>query len=282
MAKRHAEENEDTVMSESLKVVDTDFINVDFEFFDPQPIDFHAFKNLLKQLLGYDHTNVNLSALADLILSQPLLGSTVKVDGNNSDPYAMLSVINLNTRRDEPVIKQLTSYIISRLAKSNSRLENELQKLLEPNSGSQVGLIVNERLINMPVQVIPPMYNMLLEEMQWAINENEPYNFTHYLLLSRTYTEIESKLMDDERPSKKGKKSKKTSGEEVMFFHPEDEQFREVAIDIADYPFANQDFNPDANRVFQDAGIKPQGELLLMTNEDFKNLVPKLMEIYSA
>lgn len=28
MAKRHAEENEDTVMSESLKVVDTDFINV--------------------------------------------------------------------------------------------------------------------------------------------------------------------------------------------------------------------------------------------------------------
>ncbi|EPY51601.1 CDK regulator [Schizosaccharomyces cryophilus OY26] len=280
MAKRYNDESEDTQMNEIMKAPDMDFINIDFEFFDPQPIDFHAFKNLLKQLLGYDHTNVNISALSDLILSQPLLGSTVKVDGNNSDPYAMLSVINLNSRREEPVIKELTSYVLSRISASNPNMEKQVRELLSPESKAQVGLIVNERLINMPVQVIPPMYNMLLEEMQWAIDENEPYNFTHYLSLSRTYVEVASKLDDeDERPKKKGKKA---GEQEICYFHPEDEQFRQAALSVADYPFANQDFNPDANRVFQDAGIKPQGELILLSHDAFKSLVPQLLNVYSA
>jgi protein BCP1 len=71
-------------------------LDVDFEFFDPQPsVDFHGLKNLCRQLFGNDAQLFDLSALVDLILSQPTLGSTIKVDGNESDPYAFLSVINL-------------------------------------------------------------------------------------------------------------------------------------------------------------------------------------------
>ena len=79
---------------------DTDMINVDFEWFDPQPaIDFHGLKNLLRQLFDNDAQIFDLSALADLILSQPTLGSTVKTDGNESDPYAFLSVLNLQEHK---------------------------------------------------------------------------------------------------------------------------------------------------------------------------------------
>ena len=75
-------------------------LNVEFEWFDPQPnVDFHGLKTLLRQLLDIDAQLFDLSALADLILSQPLLGSTVKVDGNESDPYAFLTVLNLHTHR---------------------------------------------------------------------------------------------------------------------------------------------------------------------------------------
>jgi protein BCP1 len=75
-------------------------VDVEFEWFDPQPEhDFHGLKTLLKQLLGNDALQFNLSALADLILSQPLLGSTVKVDGNETDPYAFLTVLNLHEHR---------------------------------------------------------------------------------------------------------------------------------------------------------------------------------------
>ena len=77
-----------------------DIINVDFEWFDPQPaVDFHGLKTLLRQLFDVDNQLFDLSELADLILSQPLLGSTVKVDGNETDPYAFLTVLNLTTHK---------------------------------------------------------------------------------------------------------------------------------------------------------------------------------------
>lgn len=77
-----------------------DIVNVDFEWFDPQPaVDFHGLKNLLRQLLDVDAQLFNLSELADIILAQPLLGSTVKVDGNETDPYAFLTVLNLQTHQ---------------------------------------------------------------------------------------------------------------------------------------------------------------------------------------
>lgn len=77
-----------------------DMVNVDFEWFDPQPaVDFHGLRNLLRQLLDNDAQLFDLSALTDLILSQPLLGSTVKVDGNESDPFAFLTVLNLQQHK---------------------------------------------------------------------------------------------------------------------------------------------------------------------------------------
>jgi protein BCP1 len=71
-------------------------VDVDFEFFDPiAEIDWHAIKQLLVQLFQSDSEMFYLQDLTNLILSQPLLGSTVKCDGRQSDPYAFLSVINV-------------------------------------------------------------------------------------------------------------------------------------------------------------------------------------------
>ena len=62
-------------------------VDVEFEWFNFKPeIDFHGVKSLLRQLLDVDSQLFDLSALADLILSQPTIGSTVKVDGDETDP----------------------------------------------------------------------------------------------------------------------------------------------------------------------------------------------------
>lgn len=71
-------------------------VDVDFEWFDPQPeFDFHGIKTLLRQLFDVDAQMFDLSSLTDLILSQPLMGSTVKVEGHETDPYAFLTVLNV-------------------------------------------------------------------------------------------------------------------------------------------------------------------------------------------
>lgn len=74
-------------------------INADFDFFDPAEIDFHGLKSLTRQLLDADAELINTSELVDLIVSQPLVGSTVKVDGKESDPFAFMTVLNLQEHK---------------------------------------------------------------------------------------------------------------------------------------------------------------------------------------
>ncbi len=84
-------------------------LDVNFSFFDPQPQDYHSIKLLLSQLLGHVDAatgDLDLAGVTDLVLEQKLVGSTVKTDSgedddkaNEGDPYAVLTVLNLNVHK---------------------------------------------------------------------------------------------------------------------------------------------------------------------------------------
>ncbi|KAJ4368443.1 Mss4p nuclear export [Neocucurbitaria cava] len=254
---------------------DMDMVNVDFEWFDPQPaFDFHGLKTLLRQLLDVDNQLFDLSALADLILSQPLLGSTVKVDGNETDPYAFLTVLNLETHKDKKVIQDLTRYLTKK--SSSSSTLPALAPLLESSSPAQIGLILTERFINMPHEIVPPMYTMLLEEIQWALQEKEPYAFTHYLVLSKCYSEVQSSLPSSDARPPSSKKSKKGGGrEETFYFHPEDEVLQKHAVEWGSFEYDTpvDEGASDSKRAFQELGVKPKGHLVLIEAGKFEGAV---------
>ena len=233
-------------------------------------VDFHVLKTLLRQLFDADNQLIDLSELTDLILSQPKLGSTVKCDGMESDPYAFLTVLNM-----------LAEYLTSKAATSGLK---DLSKLLDPDSQAQVGLVLTERFVNMPHQIVPPMYTMLQEEITWANAEKEPYNFTHYLVLSKTYTEVASKLdAEDDRPSKKSKKAANVNAE-VFYFHPEDEVLARCAVASGGFEYEKQgeDGSSDSKRAFQELGVKPQGQLILIEAGKFDEAVKGVGEYLGA
>jgi protein BCP1 len=288
-----------------------DIVNVDFEWFDPAEIDFHGLKALLRQLFDVDNDLFDLSALADLIISQPTLGSTVKVsqDGiesddedadpslpkpdvtmtdvtetKDTDPYAFLTVLNLHAHKEKPIVQSLSKYITSKCGKIPSL--STLPSLLSPSSSAQVGLILTERLINMPTEIVPPMYTMLIEEITLALKDNESYNFTHYLILSKVYTELTSTLPSvttDSSSEPSSKKSKKKSGAaavpgttgETFYFHPEDEIWHNLSAGHGNYEFTKPwaDGAGDAKRAFQEAGIRPLGHMVLIEKGRFEEAV---------
>ena len=235
-------------------------------------------KTLVRQLFDIDNQLFDLSALTDLILSQPLLGSTVKVEGNESDPYAFLTVLNLKEHKVKPEIANLTGYLKEKVSTS-PQLE-PLKELLDSRSEDSVGLLLTERLVNLPVQVIPPMYKMLVEEIQWALDEKEPYEFSHYLILSKTYHEVVSTLDTEVEGSKKKKKQKRAPGTDAstFFFHPEDEVLERHALCYGGFNYSTQieDGSADSKRAFQENGIRPQGHLILIEAEKFKTAVSAL------
>lgn len=252
-------------------------MNVDFEYFDPSPeVDFHGLKTLLRQLFDVDNQLFDLSELTEMILAQPLLGSTVKCDGTESDPYAFLTVLNLHEHRAKAVVKQLTKYLTSKAGALKT-----LANLLGTDSKAQVGLILTERFVNMPHQIVPPMYTMLQEEVQWANDEKEPYNFTHYLILSKTYTEVASKLdAEDDRPSKKSRKANKDGSGDLFYFHPEDEVLAKHAVGTCGFEYEKQgdEGSSDSKRAFQELGVKPQGHLILIEAAKFDDAVKAVAE----
>jgi len=100
--------SEDSVSSDTEGVSDSDnshgdedeaLVNCDFEFFDPQKQDFLGIKHLLRQLLDTDADLFDLTALTEMILAQPLVGSTVKTEGHEGDPLSFLTVLNLRVHR---------------------------------------------------------------------------------------------------------------------------------------------------------------------------------------
>jgi protein BCP1 len=61
-------------------------------------------------------------------------------------------------------------YLISRFTAS-SPFKDLLSSTSSPNSKNRIALVVSERLINLPVQIMPPMWKMTIDEVEKAQKE---------------------------------------------------------------------------------------------------------------
>ena len=78
---------------------DKDFVDVEFEFFDPCAIDFHGVRNLLLRSLWQ---NVAVSPVTDSVIGQVEVGTMVKTAGNDprdNDPYGFVTLLSLSQYR---------------------------------------------------------------------------------------------------------------------------------------------------------------------------------------
>jgi hypothetical protein len=69
-----------------------DMVEVNFEFFDPKPDDFHGAKALLQTYL--DDTEWNINEFVDLFLAQTTVGSVIKTAEDES-PIGIITAFNL-------------------------------------------------------------------------------------------------------------------------------------------------------------------------------------------
>ena len=48
-----------------------------------------------------------------------------------------------------------------------------------------LGFLISERILNMPPQISVPMYETLQKELRKAVAKNLPFDFTHFVMISR-------------------------------------------------------------------------------------------------
>ncbi|KIJ58736.1 hypothetical protein HYDPIDRAFT_43276 [Hydnomerulius pinastri MD-312] len=261
-------------------------VDVDFDFYNfNADNDYHAINRLLIQLFGADAESLRTADLTDYITKQAEgsgVGSTVKTDEEDGDPYAFLSVVSCSNVASDSVLKRLVDYVLSKTS-ADPAFQSTLTSLL---SGQQnkVGLVLCERLINMPVQVIPPMYRMLQEEMKEAIEDGQPYKFTHYLFISRVYRltpEEEEAMAAAQRNSKRHKSAGDSqigrSRDGVYGFHPEDEEIIKHATCTLTYSHTNA-----PPRDVESVGLDVGGRVMLVPGERFEALVKTIGDVFAV
>ncbi|BBH08690.1 CDK inhibitor P21 binding protein [Prunus dulcis] len=171
-------------------------VQADFAFFDPKPDDFHGVKTLLQTYL--DDIEWDLSGFVDLILEQTTVGTV-----------------------DHKCFMDVKEFLL-KVSQAKDVID-DLRSLLGKEAES-VGLLVSQRVMNLPPQLLPPLYDALFDEVSWA-TEDEPteelrnfFRFKFYIIVSKVY----------KHKNAHQKKGMSASDEEIIYIKPEDEIFHEL------------------------------------------------------
>jgi len=151
----------------------TEEIQVEFEARVIEEVDFKVIRNFIAHFC--QKQTFNSIEMAELIISQPQVGSIIK-DLDSSESFGIITIINLD--QDKSSIKQIKKYILSSVSKDQL---SSWEKII---NGPRLGLIINERIRNVPHIIAPQLNESLFQEITNAVKGGESFLFDHFLYIT--------------------------------------------------------------------------------------------------
>lgn len=227
----------------------------------------------MRQSLSNDENLVDVHPLADLILAESKrmgAGTSIKTDGEESDPWGLLAAVDIRRCQAEPGLKPFVDYLLSTAPPST------IASILDPSNTSRPAFLFSLRMLNLPLPLVPPLYKMLGSELSEA-------NFTHYMIWGRGYklegTEEATGLEMD--ATVKGNKKKKGGAAGGVggvpagkfAYHPEEEMID--ARGVAVHNYALKTAKPRDDESF---GVEQYGRVVLVETAKLAEAVEAMEE----
>lgn len=132
-------------------------------------------------------------------------------------------ITKLNLFQNVVCIQQLRDLLKQLADEHATDTANAMIKNVLENDAAQLGLLINERFVNIPAKISVPLFENLISEVKRANSRNMPFNFSYYILICKLYKS------EDKKIGKKSKnKSKNTNNEPlILWSNPEEEIFAE-------------------------------------------------------
>lgn len=257
-SKSDADSDSDSDASDSS---DASHVNVDFDFEPITEIDFHGLKTLLRQLIPpHEAPDLDYSDLSDHIIALgATYGTVVKVAEGSGDPFAICTLLPLDGSR--PGVKSLAAYLERRAPAVKSL--------------KRAGFLLNERLVNMPPQLAPKLFQLLREEL-----DSSSITFDSIIYLSKTYREIDPVTIDDRDLPPSSKPKPKPVPERTVFpFNAEDELLLPHAKEAVEFKLPKDPTHPDGYRVFSEFGIEPGRKVAVFEWKEWRKGGKKVEEM---
>nr|SVE83868.1 EOG090X0C3Y [Daphnia pulex] len=267
-------DSQDEEMGEDEQLGENDReIQVDFEGQSPCAEDFHGIKSLMHQLFLKAH--INLSGLTELIIQQNYIGSILQQCVDNDEPdsddegnsldevFGITSVINLTDHKDVECIKEVKKYLLDKTQKKLSGLFDD--------PFNQIGLLFNERFINIPPQVSVPLLENLCKEIDEAKKSGKPFDFTHFILIS--------KLHESTRKDPESRKKKVKGGATILWVNAEEEPISEMGEILGEYSVRSEsDAAVSGTWDEDDEQFDPKRRIVLITAKQLPEVLIKIKE----
>lgn len=235
-------------------------VEVTLDFYDPRPEDIPALSNFLDPWIKRIGKEIGRDELSKTICAQTRVGTTVRVEDDEA-PVGFISCLNVRRHAD------LLSGLRTRLRKVSKNTKDtqgdEFIKVIESCSqgkgrfeNEKMGLILTERVVNMPPAIVPKLLEAIFCEIEWAIEDEptqelrEDYRFGWYLYITEAFTENVLKgeeareKVDNKRKKQKKDNSESPEEERIGFFKVEDEAWFKHASQKMSWSVAT---DPDRN-----------------------------------
>lgn len=131
--------------------------------------DYHAVRNFLCQAFGQNYSDVIDAGKIAKVITEDFsedVGTTIKTEGEQSDPFAFASIVPLCSGTDQESQRMLKKFFLKTCKDVQDK--ERLEKLLKED---KVSVLFMERFVNMPADVAPPLYKQLLHDYNNAVKE---------------------------------------------------------------------------------------------------------------
>lgn len=278
------EEEEDDEEDEDESDVDGEddddtFIDVEIEFVTPKE---EHFLNLKSYLTAYcDRSQYNVSELVDMILKQDDVGSVIasRVSAEEEeDPLGVMTVISLDKAKEFKCLQEIKAHIVKKAPKEEAKLVRDAL------NAKKTGLILSERLVNVPQDIGGPLIKQLFDEIKWAVKDEKKkeFDFDQYVLVSRCFLDTFTPPPSVAGGGKKNNNKKRKKGEkeeevtELVFPNLEDEIFYEES----QWSFMWEAGGEDKPQEFEDS--KPMRMCMLIDAKDVGTICEDVQEMFLA
>lgn len=183
-------------------------------------------------------------------------------DDDSNLVFGITTVISLKNSEGIQCIGQIRDFLMDKAEKnSNDAILKMFKNAFQTHD---IGLLINERFVNIPAQISLPLFQNLEMELHHAISKNKPFNFSSFILISKFYRKVDQngKVVEDLM----------TNLEEEVFSSFVDASFEYSVADEADSGL-------DGNWDEDDSELIPYRKVSLIDMKKLHNVIESIKEL---
>ena len=237
-------ENEEDEFNLENKI-DEEIENVEFNFSNILEADYQSLKSLLQP--NFQFENINVGDLADLLISQHEdVGTTIRADDQIFGLFSYVPLSsNLAKKNHSPFINDFYKYIKIKANKADDINKKKILEIME-DKNLNLGLIINERIVNLPEETVPPALGLATKEINECREVEEKdydkrFDFD-YLIFITKFVKI---IGESRKDNKKLKKNDKQMENNEAYYKFEAPFFLKKAVASIEYKIPYKEKNLD-------------------------------------